>query len=70
MTDETPPTSDAELIAVPALLAAFIAWPFFHPFHSTHDTVMYWVWGSPVLICGFLLLVQPMVRAVLRRRAA
>lgn len=65
MADDTP-TTEAEYLAVPVVLAAFIAWPFLHPFHSTHDTVMYWVWSAPVFICGALLLTQTVVRAVLR----
>jgi hypothetical protein len=66
MTEEPIPTTDHEHTVMAVMLALSIAWPFFHPFHSTHATVIYWAGVAVMFICAALLAVG----AILRSRAA
>jgi hypothetical protein len=71
MTDKAPLNARmVTYVVVPLLMATYVAWPFLHPFHTHHTTLVHWVWGVPVLVCCAFLLVRSVIRVVLRRRAA
>lgn len=62
MTEEPIPTTDHEWTAMVGLLALVVAWPFFHPFHSTTTTVIYWAGVAVVAACTGSLIVGAVLR--------